>query len=254
MTPRLSRLDQALVERGYFPSREQARRGIMAGEVFVDGRRRDKAGEPVAEEAAIEVRSQRPRFVSRGGDKLEGALRHFDVVVAGRVCIDVGASTGGFTDCLLQHGAARVYAVDVGYGQLDQKLRNDPRVVVHERVNARRLEPGGFPDRFELATVDVSFISLRLVVPAVLPLMRFGAELVTLIKPQFEVGREGVGRGGVVRDQELRLSVVAERVRDLTALGLIPLGQVDSVLAGPAGNREVFAYFRLGPGTSEDSI
>lgn len=217
----------------------------MAGEVFVEGQRRDKAGYQVAKDAALEVRSQRPRYASRGGEKLEGALRQLSVRVSGRICLDVGASTGGFTDCLLQHGAERVYAVDVGYGQLDSRLRSDPRVVVHERVNARHLERRLFPEAIELATVDVSFISLRLVVPAILPLLAPGASILALIKPQFEVGRGEVGKGGVVRDERLRLGVIAERIAELAALGLAPLGHVDSVLQGPAGNRESFAHFEL---------
>jgi 23S rRNA (cytidine1920-2'-O)/16S rRNA (cytidine1409-2'-O)-methyltransferase len=237
------RLDQLLVARGLYPSREQARRAVMAGEVSVEGRRVDKPGTEVADGADLTVR-ERPRFVSRAGLKLEAALDRFAVDPAGWVCLDVGASTGGFTDCLLQRGARRVYAIDVGYGQLDHRLRQDPRVTVMERVNARYLAPDALPERCDLVTIDVSFISLVQVVPALLAHLRPGGLLLALIKPQFEAGRGQVGKGGIVRDEELRRRVVAERIADLAALGLAPRGDIDSPVAGASGNREALALFR----------
>lgn len=240
------RLDQLLVQRGLFPSRERARRAVMAGSVEVDGRRVDKPGTAVGGEARVEVVSRAEPYASRAGRKLEAALDHFGVAVAGRVCLDVGASTGGFTDCLLQRGAARVYAVDVGYGQLDYRLRTDPRVVVMERINVRYLEPDALPEAIDLFTVDVSFISLAKVVPALLPhLARPGGELLTLIKPQFEAGREQVGKGGIVRDEAVRQRVIAETAEALAGLGGIELvGVVDSEVPGTGGNREALAWFR----------
>ncbi len=215
----------------------------MAGHVEVDGRRVDKAGTAVAEGARLDL-AQREPFVSRAGGKLAAALDHFGLDPEGLVCCDVGASTGGFTDCLLQRGARRVYAVDVGYGQLDYKLRQDERVVVMERVNARHLGPEDFPERFGLVTVDVSFISLTKVVPPLLVHLGEGGRLLPLIKPQFEVGRRQVGKGGVVRDGELRRRIIAERVADLEAMGLECQGVLDSPVKGMAGNREALALFR----------
>lgn len=242
------RLDVELVDRGLFPSRERARRAVMAGWVDVDGQRVDKPGTAVAPEAAIALSGPREPFVSRGGRKLAGALDHFGarygVEPAGAVCLDVGASTGGFTDCLLARGAVRVYAVDVGYGQLDHGLRTDPRVVVMERVNARHLGPDDLPEPCDLATVDVSFISLAKVVPALIPHLRPGGWLLPLIKPQFEAGRGAVGKGGVVRDDSVRRAVVDACARELAALGLTLLGTVDSEVAGARGNREAFALLR----------
>jgi 23S rRNA (cytidine1920-2'-O)/16S rRNA (cytidine1409-2'-O)-methyltransferase len=197
------RLDHLLVQRGLFASREQARRAVMAGTVQVEGRRVDKPGTPVGEDAAVSVLAPKEPFVSRAGRKLADALDHFEVDPAGRVCLDVGASTGGFTDCLLQRGAARVYALDVGYGQLDHKLRYDERVVVMERVNARHLEPDALPEPSGLITIDVSFISLAKVVPALLPHLAPGGLILALIKPQFEAGRGVVGKGGILRDEEV---------------------------------------------------
>lgn len=204
------RLDQLLVERGFFPSREQARRAVMAGTVEVEGRRVDKPGTAVAADARLAVAAGREPYASRAGRKLAAALDHFAVDPAGWVCLDVGASTGGFTDCLLQRRAARVYALDVGYGQLDQQLRNDPRVVVMERVNARHLAPDALPESCRLATVDVSFISLRKIVPALLPHLVPGGLLLALIKPQFEAGRGAVGKGGILRDESLRRQVIRD--------------------------------------------
>ncbi|HVR97829.1 MAG TPA: TlyA family RNA methyltransferase [Thermoanaerobaculia bacterium] len=240
------RLDQLLVERGLFASREQARRAVMAGTVEVAGRRVDKPGTPVPGDADVAVLASREPFVSRAGRKLAHALDVFGVDPAGRVCMDVGASTGGFTDCLLQCGAARVYALDVGYGQLDQRLRADPRVVVMERVNARHLEPGALPEPCSLITIDVSFIALAKVVPALLPHLAPGGLLLPMVKPQFEAGRGAVGKGGILRDEEVRRRVVEECVAGLEGLGLELLGVVDSAVPGMGGNREAFALLRKG--------
>lgn len=240
------RLDQLLVERGLFPSREQARRAVMAGTVEVEGRRVDKPGTAVAADARLAVQGPREPFASRAGRKLAHALDHFAFDPAGRVCLDVGASTGGFTDCLLTRGAARVYAVDVGYGQLDHRLRQDPRVVVMERINARHLPADALPEPCDLITIDVSFISLAKVVPALLPHLAAGGHLLPLIKPQFEAGREAVGKGGIVRDEETRARVVAECAAGLARLGLTHLGTCDSGLPGASGNREAFALYRKG--------
>lgn len=235
------RLDQLLVQRGLYPTREKARRAVMAGLVDVDGRRIDKPGTAVGEEAPVEVRGPAEPFVSRAGRKLAGALDAFAIDPGGWTCLDVGASTGGFTDCLLQRGAARVYAVDVGYGQLDYRLRNDPRVVVMERTNARHLGPDDLPEPCDLAVLDLSFISLRKVVPAVLPHLRTGGLLLPMIKPQFEAGRGAVGKGGILRDEALRRRVVRETAEDLAGFGCELVGLRDSQVAGAGGNRESFA-------------
>jgi 23S rRNA (cytidine1920-2'-O)/16S rRNA (cytidine1409-2'-O)-methyltransferase len=238
------RLDQLLVNRGLFSSREKARRAVMAGCVEVDGRRVDKPGTPVSEEADLAVVETAEPYVSRAGRKLEAALDHFHLDPADRVCLDVGASTGGFTDCLLKRGARRVYAVDVGYGQLDYSLRIDPRVVVMERVNARNLPPDALPEPCWLVTVDVSFISLIKVVPALLAHLESGGYLLPLVKPQFEVGRGVVGKGGIRRDDEVRRRVVETTVDRLCDLGLELLGVLESPVAGAGGNRESLALFR----------
>lgn len=239
-----TRLDQEMVARGLAESRERAQRLILAGEVRIGGVPASKAAQPVAEGAVIEVATP-PRFVSRGGEKLDAAFEAFPIVVTGLVCLDIGASTGGFTDCLLQRGAARVYAIDVGRGQLHWKLRNDPRVIVMEGVNARHLQAARVPERAGFAAVDVSFISLTKVLPAVRELLSPGSDLVTLIKPQFEAGRADVGRGGVVRDEAVRSRVV-ERVRafGVSELGLGWRGVCPSPLRGPAGNVEFLACWR----------
>jgi 23S rRNA (cytidine1920-2'-O)/16S rRNA (cytidine1409-2'-O)-methyltransferase len=238
------RLDQLLVERGLFTSREQARRAVMAGIVEVEGKRLDKPGTAVHEGVRLAVLGPKEPFVSRAGRKLAHALDRFGVDAAGRVCLDVGASTGGFTDCLLQRGAARVYALDVGYGQLDQRLRCDPRVAVMDRINARHLAPDALPEPCSLITVDVSFISLLKVVPALLPHLAPGGLLLPMIKPQFEAGRGAVGKGGILRDDEVRGRAIGEVVEGLAALGLEPLGVCDSAVPGSGGNREAFALFR----------
>jgi len=215
----------------------------MAGQVLVDDVPIDKPGTRVRDEAALRVRGVASRFVSRGGDKLDGALDDLGIDPAGRLCLDVGASTGGFTDCLLQRGARRVVAVDVGYGLLDAKLRVDPRVVVRERINARNLEASQVQGPVELVVADVAFISLRLVVPA-LATVAPRAEWLLLVKPQFEVGREQVGKGGVVRDDALRTAAV-ESVRGAAeGLGWREIARADSRVAGPKGNREIFLHLR----------
>ncbi len=216
----------------------------MAGTVEVDGRRVDKPGTGVAEAARLDVLARTEPYASRAGRKLAGALDRFGVDPAGLVCLDVGASTGGFTDCLLQRGAARVYALDVGYGQLDLRLRQDPRVVVMERVNARHLAADALPEPVGLITIDVSFISLAKVVPALLPHLAAGGRLLALVKPQFEAGRGQVGKGGILRDPDLRERVVTECAAGLAALGLELLGTCDSDVPGMGGNREAFALLR----------
>lgn len=216
----------------------------MAGIVELDGRRADKPGTPVGEDARVSVLGPKEPFVSRAGRKLADALDCFQVDPAGRVCLDVGASTGGFTDCLLQRGAVRVYAIDVGYGQLDQKLRYDDRVVVMERVNARNLGSGDLPEPASLITIDVSFISLAKVMPALIPHLAPGGLVLALIKPQFEAGKGAVGKGGILRDEELRRQVIDECSRELAGLGLELLGVHDSAVPGMGGNREAFALLR----------
>jgi len=244
----MPRLDQMLVDRGLFPSREQARRAVMAGEVLVDGERRDKPGTAVKEGVRLEVRGGREPFVSRAGRKLAAALDQFAVDPAGWVCLDVGASTGGFTDCLLQRMAIRVYALDVGYGQLDQRLRNDPRVVVMERINARHLASDALPEPVDLITIDVSFISLDKIVPALLPHLAPGGLLLPMIKPQFEAGRGVVGKGGILRDEAVREQMMRSAVERLTQGGLELVGLFDSPVHVSGGNRESFALLRRGDG------
>ncbi len=234
------RIDQLLVERGLAPTREKARALILAGSVTVDGRLVDKAGQTVPAGSRIEVAVGMP-FVSRGGVKLAAALDHFGVSVEGAVCLDVGASTGGFTDCLLQRGALRVYAVDVGSGQLDWKLRNDPRVIVREGVNARYLSADHVPEPVDLATCDVSFISVTLILPAVAPLLRTSGGMLVLVKPQFECGRGQVGKGGIVRHPEAHRAAcekVMEAVKRLGFTGSV----MESPITGAEGNKEFLLY------------
>jgi 23S rRNA (cytidine1920-2'-O)/16S rRNA (cytidine1409-2'-O)-methyltransferase len=240
-----TRLDLLLVARGLAPTREKAQAMILAGLVEVAGRRVDKAGEGVAEDAEVAVAGPPHPYVSRGGVKLAGALDHFGIDPSGLLALDVGASTGGFTDCLLQRGAARVYAVDVGHGQLDAKLRADPRVVVREKVNARSLSQADVPETVDLAVVDVSFISLRLILPAVVPRVRSGGTIVVLIKPQFEAGRREVPRGGVVRSQETRQRVLAEIEAFGRELSLEVMGSLSSPIRGARGNEEFLLGFRV---------
>lgn len=235
------RLDRLVVERCGIASGERARRLIMAGKVRVDGNVVDKPGTAVAAEADVAVEADEP-YVSRGGGKLEGALDAFAVDPAGRDILDVGASTGGFTDCVLRRGARRVVAVDVGYGQFEWRLRGDPRVTLLERTNARHLRPGDLPFPPEMTVVDVSFISLRLILPAIRGVMTGGGEIVALIKPQFEVGRGQVGKGGVVRDAALQQSTVAAVCDFAREIGLEVRGTCESPLLGPKGNREYFMH------------
>jgi 23S rRNA (cytidine1920-2'-O)/16S rRNA (cytidine1409-2'-O)-methyltransferase len=235
------RIDRLLVERGLAESRERAVRLIMAGAVWVDGDRVEKASALIATDAGLEVVARSP-YVSRGGEKLAHALDHFRIEVTERICIDVGASTGGFTDCLLQRGAVRVYAVDVGKGQLDARLRRDPRVVLMEGSNARTLDPRVFSESPSLAVIDVSFISLEKVLPAAMGTLSTGGELVALVKPQFEVGRGAVGKGGVVRDPAQHQAVVSRLARYAVLRGWHVLGVTASPLRGPKGNREFFLH------------
>ncbi len=246
-----TRLDQLLVARGLFESREKARRAIMAGQVRVAGHVVDKASREFADDAPVEV-AQPERYVGRGGFKLEGALAHFGINPSGLTCLDIGASTGGFTDCLLQHGAAKVWAIDVGHSQLDWKIRSDPRVVVREKLNARNLTREDISDPIALAVADVSFISLRLILPPALGLLTSGGVIVPLIKPQFELRREEVGRGGVVRDAALHEAAVA-RIREFVEKmpaapcadgSLVRLewgGHIPSPILGGEGNKEFLA-------------
>ena len=231
-----------MVERGLAPSREKARALILAADVMVDGAVETRAGAPVPAASAIAIAAP-PRFVSRGGEKLDHALEAFGIDVAGRVVMDVGASTGGFTDCMLQRGAARVYAVDVGYGQLDARLRGDARVVVMERTNIRGLS--SLAERPSLATIDASFISLTKVLPRVIALVRPGADIVALVKPQFEAERHDVKRGGVVRDPLVHAAVIGRVAWWCVNHGLRVRGVAASPLLGPAGNREFFLWLRV---------
>lgn len=233
-----TRLDVALVTRGLAGSREQAKRLILAGRVSVNHQPARKPGQLIATDAELTVTATE-RYVSRGGHKLEAALRAFGVDCRGWVCADLGASTGGFTDCLLQHGAARVHAVDVGHGQLAWRLRQDPRVVIHDDCNARYLSVEQLGEPVDLVTVDVSFISLKKVLPAAHGILKPGGWVIALIKPQFEAGKKFVGRGGVVRDSAVQQRVVDDMTRWVTnELGWTVRGVVESPLLGPAGNRE----------------
>jgi len=244
------RLDQLLVTRGLAPTRARAQAVILAGDALVSGVRVDKAGALVPEDAPVDVRRADHPYVSRGGVKLAGALEAFGVDPTGRSCLDLGASTGGFTDCLLQRGARRVVAVDVGYGQLAHKLRCDPRVVVLERTNARNLEPDAIGGAADLTVVDASFIGLGKLMAAVARCTAGGGELVALVKPQFEVGREEATRGrGVVRDDRVRAEAVDGAAASVSSAGFTVLGQCDSTLPGPKGNREVFLHARRMPGS-----
>ena len=240
------RLDQLVYDLGYTESRERAKTTIMSGLVFVNGQRADKPGMPVAPDAKIEVRGEAIPFVSRGGFKLDKALKVFPIDPSGKTCIDCGASTGGFTDVLLQHGAAKVYAVDVGYGQLAWKLRNDPRVVNLERTNLRYVTAEQIPELLELAVMDVSFISIRLVLPAVKALLVPGADLVCLIKPQFEAGREEVGKKGVVRDSGVHCQVIRSILDFSPQIGLSVMGLDYSPIKGPEGNIEYICHMKNG--------
>jgi 23S rRNA (cytidine1920-2'-O)/16S rRNA (cytidine1409-2'-O)-methyltransferase len=236
------RLDVMLADRGLAESREKAQALVLAGEVLVNGVRAQKPGQSVAPDASVEVLS-RPAYVGRGGLKLKAALDRFGIEVTGRVCLDVGASTGGFTDCLLQHGAAKVHAVDVGAGQIDWKLRSDPRVILHERLNARYLRREDVGEPIDLAVCDVSFISVTLILPAVAPLLQSDGEMVILIKPQFEVGKGQVGKGGIVRDPELHKSA-CRRIEEAVRLMNYRTDIIESPILGAEGNKEFLLYAR----------
>jgi 23S rRNA (cytidine1920-2'-O)/16S rRNA (cytidine1409-2'-O)-methyltransferase len=239
------RADVLLVERGLVESRAKAQALILAGAVLSGTRRIDKAGELLLPDAELSTK-ERPRFVSRGGEKLDGAIEKFALDVTGLVCADLGASTGGFTDCLLQRGAARVFAIDVGHGQLDARLRRDERVTVMERTNARHLTRQALGHGVDLVVVDVSFIGLEKLMPALLSILAAGGRLLALVKPQFEVGREEATRArGVIRDDAVRLEAVGRVKESLEAAGFELLGEADSVLPGPKGNRERFVLARL---------
>jgi len=232
------RLDQLLVQRGLCETRAKAQARILAGDVLVDDRPVTKAGTGVAEDAPLRLRGEALPYVSRGGLKLAGGLEVFGVDPTGRICFDAGASTGGFTDCLLRQEATRVYAVDVGYGQLAWSLRTDPRVVVMERTNARHLE--SLPEPIDLCVIDASFISLRLLLEPLARLLGPTGRVLAMVKPQFEVGRARVGKGGVVRDDLLRAASADGVAQAAAAAGLAEVGRLDSVLPGPKGNREIF--------------
>jgi len=237
------RADVLLVRRGLCPSREKAQRMVMAGEVFTADARVDKPSQLLAEDVVLSVRGSE-RYVGRGGLKLEAALRDFSIDPTGWTCLDVGASTGGFTDCLLQHGAARVYALDVGHGQLAWSIRSDPRVVVMEHCNARHLGPGELPEKIHLVVADVSFISLTLVLPPAARLLTDGGVVIALIKPQFELTRADVGRGGIVRDAEAHGRAVAKIQDFATQQGWAWGGVIDSPITGTDGNREFLCLLR----------
>ena len=241
------RLDKLLVDRGLVASREEGRGRILAGDVLVNERPSTKAGNLIDEQAAIRIKAKARPYASRGGSKLETALERFDLDVSGKIVIDVGASSGGFSDCLLAHGARQIFAVDVGYGQLDWRLRNDPRIVVFEKTNIRYLDLSALPYPADIATIDVSFISLKLVLPPVKALLRPENQIMALIKPQFEVGKGKVGKGGVVRSPDEHQRVIEEIKAAATALGYGVCGVIESPLLGPAGNKEFFIHLSASP-------
>ncbi|HZT68599.1 MAG TPA: TlyA family RNA methyltransferase [Terriglobia bacterium] len=236
------RLDQLLVERGLAESRQKAQALILAGQVMVDERKIEKCGTAVSPEARLRLLGEPLKYVSRAGLKLEAALDYFHVDPTGKTCLDIGASTGGFTDCLLQRGAARVIAVDAGTNQLDWKLRKDPRITVMEKTNARYLTLGQIGTRVAIVTMDVSFISSTLILPALPPLLEKDADILVLVKPQFEVGPDKVGKGGVVRDPKLHEEAINKVARKVAELGFTGIGRVESVLPGASGNREFFLH------------
>ena len=245
------RLDVLLVERGLAESRQKAQATIMSGSVFVNGQRADKSGTMITPDADVEVRGKTLAYVSRGGLKLEKAMKAFPITLSGKVAADIGASTGGFTDCMLQNGASRVYAVDVGYGQLDWRLRNDPRVVCLERTNARYLTREQIPEPLEFASIDVSFISLKLILPALRGLMTGTGQVACLVKPQFEAGRDKVGKKGVVRDSKVHLEVLERFLIHAEEADFSVLGMTFSPIKGPEGNIEYLGYLRVGKGDSQ---
>ena len=242
------RLDILVTERGLAESREKAKALIMAGQIYVDNQKADKPGDTFPEECRIESRGKGLPYVSRGGLKLEKAMEEFPITLEGKTCMDIGASTGGFTDCMLQKGARKVYAVDVGYGQLAWQLRQDSRVVVMERTNARALTPDMFPESMDLGVMDVSFISIRLILPALHGLLKPGGEVVCLIKPQFEAGKADVGKKGVVRDKAVHERVLREMCEFFPTAGYTLMGLDYSPIRGPEGNIEYLAYLKADGG------
>ena len=245
------RLDVLLVERGLADSRQKAQAVIMAGQVYAGERRCDKAGQTLDEGTVVEVRGQAMPYVSRGGWKLEKAMSSFSITLNNKIAADIGASTGGFTDCMLKNGASKVYAVDVGYGQLAWAIRNDPRVVCLERTNARYLTREQIPEPLDFASVDVSFISLGLILPALRPLLKDGGEVAALVKPQFEAGREKVGKKGVVRDPAVHLEVLEQFLRQAERSGFHVKGLDFSPIRGPEGNIEYLGYLCVGSGENK---
>ena len=232
------RLDIHLTESGLFPSRSLAQSAIMEGRILVNGQKVQKAGHLVPANSESQILGEDPPFVSRGGLKLEGALKHFQIDVSGMRCLDVGASTGGFTDCLLQHGAVKVVALDVGKGQIHEKLRQDPRVEIRDEVNARLIDENFFDEPFDLITIDVSFISQKLIVPALIPHLKPGGIIIALIKPQFEAGKDKIGKGGIVRDDETRRMVVDDIRLLYESSGFDVMGTIESSITGTDGNIE----------------
>ncbi len=247
-----TRLDVLITERGLQESRQKAQAVIMAGSVFVNGQRVDKPGTAVLNDAEIEIRGHVLPYVSRGGLKLEKAMKKWPITLEGKICADIGASTGGFTDCMLQNGATKVYAVDVGYGQLDWKLRNDERVVCLERTNARYLSHDEVPDTLDFASIDVSFISLKLIFPALYQLLGDEGEVACLIKPQFEAGREKVGKKGVVRDPAVHLEVLENFLEHAKENNFTVVDITYSPIRGPEGNIEYLGYLRKKEGPSAE--
>ena len=246
------RLDVLVVEQGLAESRQKAQALIMAGQIFIGDKRYDKAGVSVDENEKLELRGQTLRYVSRGGLKLEKAMAHFPISLNGKIAADIGASTGGFTDCMLQNGAARVYAVDVGYGQLAWSIRSDERVVCLERTNARYLTKEQIPDMLDFASIDVSFISLKLILPALRPLMKEGGQIAALVKPQFEAGREKVGKKGVVRDPAVHLEVLEQFLTHAEEADFTVKGITFSPIRGPEGNIEYLGFLQVGRGDAYD--
>jgi 23S rRNA (cytidine1920-2'-O)/16S rRNA (cytidine1409-2'-O)-methyltransferase len=238
------RLDKLIVERGLADSRTRAQALILAGQVLVGEQRADKPGQMVDTTLELRIKGETPRYVGRGGLKLEAALNEFRIRVDGKTCIDVGASTGGFTDCLLQHGAACVWAIDVGHNQLAWKIRRDPRVVVIEGQNARDLDPEQFPALFDVATIDVSFISLTKIFPALAACLAADADVIALVKPQFEVGKGEVGKGGIVTDPSKHRRVLTEVAQAAASLGLAPVDVISSPILGAEGNREFLIHLQ----------
>ena len=237
-TRKKERIDILLHERGFVESRSAARPLLMSGSVYVDGQKVDKAGKLINPDSEIVVKDRLPKYVSRGGLKLEKALSEFQIDVKDKICLDVGSSTGGFTDCLLQHGAKNVHAIDVGYGQLDWKLRNDPRVILKERLNARYLKKEDIGEDVDIVTIDVSFISIKKVINSALQNLKNSGVLIGLIKPQFEVGKGEVGKGGIVRDPQKHKAVITDVEQFLNELGLQEIRTIESPILGAEGNKE----------------